>query len=156
MLTGDEVKAARARARLTQEQAAQAAGVTLRTWGNWERSAELTPGNEARVREVLGHHLVGEATASPLSSVSDAQLLAEIAARFDRGRQTSHVPAPTTRAGESPAVDLHYPTPGAGDVVGELIAGMEDPAAASAAQAVADAAARATARKPPAKRTRRA
>ena len=45
---------------MTQEQAAQAAGVTLRTWGNWERSAVLAPGKEAQVREVLGAYLLHE------------------------------------------------------------------------------------------------
>lgn len=102
MLTGDEVKAARALARMTQEQAAAAAGVSMRTWGNWERSADLTAGSDALVRKVLGPYLSVDETSSPsqLSSVSDAQLLAEIAARFDRGRQ--HGTATTTQPGASP------------------------------------------------------
>ena len=102
MLTGDEVQAARARARMTQEQAAQQAGVSLRTWGNWERSDSLTPALEARVREVIGQYLTDHGTpvSSALSSVSDAQLLAEIAARFERGRR--HGTA-TKDAGDAPA-----------------------------------------------------
>ena len=109
MLTGDEVRTARARARMTQEQAAQQAGVSLRTWGNWERSDSLTSALEARVREVIGQYLTDHRApvSSALSSVSDAQLLAEIAARFERGRR--HGTA-TTEARATPAPNPHHPT----------------------------------------------
>jgi DNA-binding XRE family transcriptional regulator len=108
VLTGEQVKVGRSRARLTQEQAAEKAGVTLKTWGNWERRDVLTTTIEARVREVLGRQLdVAEtASRSPLDSVSDALLLAEIARRFDRGKQASNDP-PTSHAGESPATRGH-------------------------------------------------
>lgn len=109
VLTGEQLKAARSRARMTQEAAAEAAGVTLRTWGNWERSTSLTTAAEARARDAVGPHLYA-AEASPLTSVSDAQLLAEIAARFDRGRQQDHGTA-NTRAPGSGATRESEPAP---------------------------------------------
>jgi hypothetical protein len=88
---------------MTQAQAAEAAGVTLRTWGNWERSAVLSTTVEARARQAVGRHFdTGPADESPLSSVSDAQLLAEIAKRFERRRDEGHG-TPSTQAGASPA-----------------------------------------------------
>ena len=98
------MKAARSRARMTQEQAAQAAGITLRTWGSWERAEVLSVKNEARVRDVLGRQLDAVAPpSSPLDDVSDALLLAEIARRFERGKQAGHVSSPSIRAEVSSA-----------------------------------------------------
>lgn len=104
VLTGEQLKAARSRARMTQEAAADAAGVTLRTWGNWERSETLAAAAEARARDAVGPFLHGPQQ-SPLSAVSDAQLLAEIAARFDRGRQQDHGTASTQARGSRAAMD---------------------------------------------------
>lgn len=85
MLTGDELREARERARLTQQQLADRIGKTLRSVGNWERAGQVPRGAETLVRDEFPEWF-GQ-PAAPLSSVSDAQLLAEIARRFDRGRQ---------------------------------------------------------------------
>lgn len=100
---------ARVAAGWTQEQLAERLGVTLRTVGNWERSTPPGSG-QARLRAVLGDHFERSAE-PPLRTVSDAELLAEIARRFTRGAQTTagesrgHT-APTNPAGESPAEEL--------------------------------------------------
>lgn len=105
MITGDQIRDARVAAGWTQEQLANRLGVTLRTVGNWERS---TPPKvaQARLRSVLADHL-DTAGEPPLRSVSDAELLAEIARRFARPYQKgvgSDVDsAANDRAGESPA-----------------------------------------------------
>lgn len=91
MLTGDEVRRARLRARLTQEQLGQKVGRSQRSIGNWERTKGALPADveatfRARVPDLLGGPTADEQD-HPLASVSDARLLAEIARRFDRGRQ---------------------------------------------------------------------
>ena len=108
MLTGDQVLAARTRAGLTQQQLADLIGVTLRSVGNWERSEQVPRQAEARLRERFGSYLRADdaAPSTDLSSVSDALLLAEIARRFERGREDVRDDgrsAPTPRAGGSPA-----------------------------------------------------
>lgn len=102
----------------------------MRTWGSWERSNTLSPGNAARVQEVLGPYLAGTASspASPLASISDAQLLAEIAARFDRGRARNHGTA-TTRAGASPAPVLDE-DPSAAEILADMTPRQRDEAQA--------------------------
>lgn len=86
MIDGSEIRQARERARLTQEQLAQALGVSLRTVGNWERGASVPRSSEARVRHVLADHLGVAGAGVTLRAASDAELLAEIARRFTRGR----------------------------------------------------------------------
>lgn len=102
-MTGDEIREARERAGLTQEQLAQRLGVTLRTVGNWERGATVPRNRLARLRDVFP----GQQQEEPgLRSASDAQLLAEIARRFARGEGKAHGDAAAMyRAGESPAID---------------------------------------------------
>lgn len=87
MLTGDELRTARESAGLTQQQLGDALEVSMRSVGNWERADRVPPAAERRVRRAFSEWF--GSPAAPLSSVSDAQLLAEIARRFDRGRQES-------------------------------------------------------------------
>lgn len=104
MLTGDELRAAREAAHMTQQQVADRVDKTLRSVGNWERAAAVPRSAEARIRAAFPEWF-GQ-PAAPLSSVSDAQLLAEIARRFDRGRAedgegSGQQPAPRTQAGDA-------------------------------------------------------
>lgn len=86
-MDGTEIRQARARAGLTQQQLAAKVGVTLRTIGNWERGESVPRNKEHLLREILLEHL-GHASPA-LTSASDAQLLAEIARRFERGHQAA-------------------------------------------------------------------
>lgn len=87
MINGTEIRAARERAGLTQGELATRVGVSLRTVGNWERG-ETVPQNRASVVErVLADWLDALSPAPRLTAASDAELLAEIARRFERGRQ---------------------------------------------------------------------
>lgn len=52
---GSDLRSARARENMTQEQAAQRIGVTVRTYARWEAGANLPTGRSAeRVEAVLG------------------------------------------------------------------------------------------------------
>lgn len=76
-MSGSQIKAARERAQLTQQQLAERLGVGLRTVGNWERG-ETVPKNRMAAIEAL----LGEPDANdPLRSASDAELLAELMRR---------------------------------------------------------------------------
>lgn len=87
MTTGDEIRTARQRAGLTQQELASKIGVSMRTIGNWERGETVTQRHAARIADVLGGHLTS-APKSTIEDFSDAALLAEIARRFDRTRST--------------------------------------------------------------------
>lgn len=99
-VTGEEIRAARERAGLTQGQLAQRLGVTQRTVGNWERGATVPKSRAAAIRAFLAP---GNAYEPGLHSASDAELLAEIARRFARGREVRHDQAPVAEAGGTPA-----------------------------------------------------
>lgn len=86
MITGQEIRAARKRAGLSQEKLAQLVGVSQRSIGGWERG-ESSPGvAEGRLLAVLRDYL-DEAGEQPLRAVSDVELLAEIARRFARAAE---------------------------------------------------------------------
>lgn len=121
MLTGDQVLAARTRAGLTQQQLADQIGVTLRSVGNWERAERVPRGAEQRLRAALSTYLDDAAPAGiELGDVSDARLLAEIARRFDRGREdvgnddgsaaTSQAPVSGATITELPSTEALDPT----------------------------------------------
>ncbi|MBD5787140.1 helix-turn-helix domain-containing protein [Cellulosimicrobium terreum] len=82
---------------MTQGQLAHAVGVSLRTVGNWERGDTVPMNRAAAIERVLANYLHEDVPdASPrLALASDAELLAEIARRFDRerGRGEGAVPA---------------------------------------------------------------
>lgn len=89
MITGSQLRDARSRARLTQEELANLVGVTLRSVGNWERSQGVPRSQEGAVRAALGGYLDESLEGNPLASVSDVALLAEIGRRLGRaGGQT--------------------------------------------------------------------
>jgi DNA-binding transcriptional regulator YiaG len=79
-VNGVEIREARERMGMTQEQLAQQIGVHLRTVGNWERGQTVPKNRMARLRRVLG-----EDGGNPLAEATDAELLAEVARRFRYG-----------------------------------------------------------------------
>lgn len=86
MIDGHQIKEARNRAGMTQQELAIKIGVTLRTVGNWERGATVPRDREPRLREVLAGYLHTGQPPAPvdISQATDAQILAEVARRFDR------------------------------------------------------------------------
>ena len=88
MITGRQLRDARSRSGLSQEELAVELGVTLRTIGNWERGAGVPSNREAKVRDALGDHLtpLAETPVDPLHAYSDTALVAEIARRLDAAR----------------------------------------------------------------------
>jgi DNA-binding transcriptional regulator YiaG len=52
-ISGDEIRAARERAQMTQEELAERVGVKMRTIGNWERGVSVPRSRMAAVEEVL-------------------------------------------------------------------------------------------------------
>lgn len=106
MITGAQLREARESRRWTQEQLAEAVGVTLRSIGNWERGS--VPANrEARIRDVLGDHLTPGG--NPLTRASDLALISELARRLEARAQSggSHgVADPEQKSAEpTPSVD---------------------------------------------------
>ncbi len=100
MIKGADIKAARNRAGLSQEELAARVGVTLRTIGNWERASTIPRDREHVLRTALADHLDGAAAQSPrLRSASDEELLVEIARRFAREQEagTGHVAQPAKK-----------------------------------------------------------
>lgn len=79
-MNSTEIRAARERMGLTQEQLGQQVGVHQRTIGNWERGQTVPKNRLARLRRVLG-----EDGGNPLAEATDAELLAEVARRFRYG-----------------------------------------------------------------------
>lgn len=117
MLTGDQLRITREKAGLTQEALAQRVGVSMRSVGNWERGEGVPRSREQRVRDALQGYWPGESSstraADDLSSVSDARLLAEIARRFDRGREDVGIDdssAATRQAPGSGATVTQFPS----------------------------------------------
>jgi transcriptional regulator with XRE-family HTH domain len=99
VINGTEIRAARERAGLTQGELATRVGVSLRTVGNWERG-ETVPQNRASVVEQVLAEWIDANTPGPrLVTASDAELLAEIARRFERS---------SSRDGRGPRIDLHH------------------------------------------------
>src|SRR5699024_10914959 len=88
MITGSDIREARNRAGLSQEELAAAVGVTLRTVGNWERSNTAPRDRLPALRSVLGDYLKASEAQSPrLRIASDEELLAEVARRIRRTKQ---------------------------------------------------------------------
>lgn len=101
-MTGDEIRDARQRAHLTQDELGAMIGVTGRTIGNWERGYSVPRNRQAALEEALS--LTTREPADPLGEVSDAALLAEIARRFERGQEARHAQASEDQAGSHPDV----------------------------------------------------
>lgn len=101
MISGDEIRSARERAHLTQQQLGASVGVTFRTVGNWERGETIPRNREAAIRSALADYF-DDAAPVTLRVAADAELLAEIARRF--GRLTSAAVAPTAEPTDLPAI----------------------------------------------------
>src|SRR5690606_9976574 len=105
-ITGDEIRAARERAGLTQEQLAQRLRVSMRTVGNWERGARIPLNRLAALREFMYPPKDREETEPGLRSASDAELLAEIARRFARDGGDHSTPTVVDVTGRTDRVRL--------------------------------------------------
>lgn len=83
-MTGKQIKDARERAQLTQQELASKIGVGMRTIGNWERG-ETVPKNRMAALEAFFTDTRAVASQSadddPIRSASDAELLAELQRR---------------------------------------------------------------------------
>lgn len=90
MIIGAEIRRARELAHLTQQELGARVGVSLRTVGNWERGETVPLNRAAALEEVLGNHLRSgmapseQSTGPRLRAATDAELLAEVARRFER------------------------------------------------------------------------
>src|SRR5687767_677705 len=84
-ITGRDLAAARARARLTQRELADLLKHSERAVQSWELGNGVSPAKVPLVRAVLGGYLEGgeNGAADPLSQYSDMALLAELAKRLD-------------------------------------------------------------------------
>ncbi len=114
-MTGDEIRAARERAGLTQQQLAATLGVSTRTVGNWERGETIPRNRRGAIRSALSGQL-GRSDTPALDAASDAELLAEIARRFARTEHRKEVgndggSTPTSRPAQRPDHDAHDLTP---------------------------------------------
>lgn len=85
MITGEEIRRARQRAGWSQGELARRVGTSQRTVGNWERGDTSPSQREASVRQALEGFLDDDRPESvSLSSVSDVELLGEVARRLGR------------------------------------------------------------------------
>lgn len=99
MISGDHIRAAREAAGLTQQQLANALGVTLRTVGNWERGESVPRNREAKIRSILANHLPGFSQDSiSLERATDMELLAELAKRLTRPKASAQKAADADRS----------------------------------------------------------
>ncbi len=85
MLTGDEIRQARLRAQWSQEELAAIVGVSMRSIGNYERGSTVPRNKMPVIEEALSAYTGGDGPS--LHAASDAQLLAEVANRMERGRK---------------------------------------------------------------------
>lgn len=98
MITGEQIREARKRAGWSQKALADKVGVVERTVGGWERGENAPGMKEPQLLAVLRDYLDTESE-PPLRSVSDVELLAEIARRFARSEQREA----GERGGDTPA-----------------------------------------------------
>jgi DNA-binding transcriptional regulator YiaG len=91
-ITGRDLAAARARARLTQRELAALLKHSERAIQSWELGNGVAPAKVPLVLAVLGGYFEGGREDNPLATYSDMALLAELAKRLDAagsGRVTS-------------------------------------------------------------------
>lgn len=82
MVTGSDVKRARGRLHLTQMQLADLLGVSRRTVAEWEASGGLSQTIVGRLSVVFADSEPATTGVAPLESVSDLELVAEMARRL--------------------------------------------------------------------------
>ena len=83
-MDGSQMRDARVRARLTQEQLAERLGTTLRTVGNWERGG-VPESRVALLRSVLSEQFAEDGPT--LLGATNLELLAELAKRLSRATE---------------------------------------------------------------------
>lgn len=96
MISGAQIRAARERAGLTQQELAARLNVTNRTVSNWELGRHIPLNSEARIREALdirdGSLSVDshqEVTRRGAEHLSDVELIAELARRLGERRSSA-------------------------------------------------------------------
>lgn len=117
MISGAQIRAARERAGLTQQELAARLNVTNRTVSNWELGRHIPLNSEARIREALDvrdgalsadtHQEVSRRGAE---SLSDVELIAELARRLGQRNERSTTGRPVTLA-EFGASMANYESP---------------------------------------------
>lgn len=120
---GDDMRTARERLQMTQDQVAEAVGVSVSTISNWERDRAKPKSRLARVRQVLQMDERDERP-SPLSNeeqvlreASDQAFWAEATRRFfdRRGKSTEVSNAPHTLSGRRAPMPTHLLPPQSGE-----------------------------------------
>ena len=81
MTAGEDVKRARGRLRLTQQELGDQVGVSRRTIAEWESMNPLPATAEGRLSAVLTISHNGQTVETILAGVSDMELIAELARR---------------------------------------------------------------------------
>jgi transcriptional regulator with XRE-family HTH domain len=82
MVTGQDIRRARERRRLSQEKLAALLEVSSKSVGRWERGETIPKSALGAIESILG---LGEQVEGPaLSDASDAELLAEVALRLEQ------------------------------------------------------------------------
>lgn len=95
MRVAETIQRARQQARMTQQELAEAVGVSLRTITSWERGSTLPLNRIPVLEQILGVTLTEPpSVAGTLQGVSDRELLEEVARRMAAAR--SAVPSPVT------------------------------------------------------------
>ena len=82
MISAEQIRTARERARLKQSDLAELLGVTERTVSNWENGKHLPARRETQLIEILQIDLAGPPEKVTLLGASDEQLINELARRL--------------------------------------------------------------------------
>ncbi|MFJ3959023.1 helix-turn-helix domain-containing protein [Arthrobacter sp. NPDC090010] len=91
MISGEQIRTARERARLKQSDLAVLLGVTERTVSNWETGKHVPVRRETQLLEILQIDPAGPPERVTLLGATDEQLLSELSRRL-LGRSVSVVP----------------------------------------------------------------
>lgn len=111
MVTGKDIRRARERRRLSQEQLAGLLEVSSKSIGRWERGETIPKSALGAIEQIL--HLGEQPDEPGLSEASDAELLAEVALRLEQRKPKQRRSPP--HANEAPDTAYFRPRTGASE-----------------------------------------